>query len=173
MVSEEITVVQFVTFLLISTRMTMPMFILGMLLNQLQRGEAASKRVFALIDLEPSIFDKPDAIPLAGPIRSISFDDVSFAYPTSEANVLNGISFSASSGEFLGVMGHTGAGKSTILKLIVRFYEPQQVTVKINGVVSTKLTNDKGRTEGHIGLQLHGGQVMHVEYKDIKLRTLK
>ena len=134
MESEEITVGQFVTFLLISTRMTMPMFILGMLLNQLQRGEAASKRVFALIDLEPSIFDKPDAIPLAGPIRSISFDDVSFAYPTSEANVLNGISFSASSGEFLGVMGHTGAGKSTILKLIERFYEPQQGTVKINGI---------------------------------------
>ena len=134
MESEEITVGQFVTFLLISTRMTMPMFILGMLLNQLQRGEAASKRVFALIDLEPSIFDKPDAIPLAGPIQSISFDDVSFAYPTSEANVLNGISFSASSGEFLGVMGHTGAGKSTILKLIERFYEPQHGTVKINGI---------------------------------------
>ena len=134
MESEEITVGQFVTFLLISTRMTMPMFILGMLLNQLQRGEAASKRVFALIDLEPSIFDKPDAIPLAGPIRSISFDDVSFAYPTSEANVLNGISLSATSGEFLGVMGHTGAGKSTILKLIERFYEPQHGTVKINGI---------------------------------------
>ena len=134
MESEEITVGQFVTFLLISTRLTMPMFILGMLLNQLQRGEAASKRVFALIDLEPAIFDKPDAIPLAGPIRSISFDDVSFAYPTSEANVLNGISFSASPGEFLGVMGHTGAGKSTILKLIERFYEPQQGTVKINGI---------------------------------------
>ena len=134
MESEEITVGQFVTFLLISTRMTMPMFILGMLLNQLQRGEAASKRVFALIDLEPSIFDKPDAIPLAGPIQSISFDDVSFAYPTSEANVLNGISLSATSGEFLGVMGHTGAGKSTILKLIERFYEPQHGTVKINGI---------------------------------------
>ena len=128
MESGEISVGQFVTFLLISTRMTMPMFILGMLLNQLQRGEAASKRVFALIDLEPSIFDKPDAIPLAGPIQSSSFDDVSFAYPTSEANVLNGISFSASSGEFLGVMGHTGAGKSTILKLVERFYEPQQGT---------------------------------------------
>ena len=134
MESGEISVGQFVTFLLISTRMTMPMFILGMLLNQLQRGEAASKRVFALIDLEPSIFDRPDAIPLDGPIRSISFDDVTFAYPSSEANVLNGISFSASSGEFLGVMGHTGAGKSTILKLVERFYEPQHGTVKINDI---------------------------------------
>ena len=134
MASGEITPGQFVTYLLISTRLTMPMFVMGMLIGQIQRGEAASKRVFALMDLEPSIFDKPDAIPLDRPIRSISFDDVTFAYPTSEANVLNGISFSASSGEFLGVMGHTGAGKSTILKLVERFYEPQYGTVKINGI---------------------------------------
>ena len=134
MASGEITPGQFVTYLLISTRLTMPMFVMGMLIGQIQRGEAASKRVFALMDLEPSIFDKPDAIPLDSPIRSISFDDVTFAYPTSEANVLNGISFSASSGEFLGVMGHTGAGKSTILKLVERFYEPQHGMVKINGI---------------------------------------
>jgi|TARA_B100001750_G_scaffold61242_1_gene48646 ATP-binding cassette subfamily B protein len=134
MESGEISVGQFVTFLLISTRMTMPMFILGMLLNQLQRGEAASKRVFAIIDLEPTIYDREDAIPLDSPITSISFEDVTFAYPTSENNVLNGINFSASSGEFLGVMGHTGAGKSTILKLVERFYEPQFGTVNINGI---------------------------------------
>ena len=133
MASEEITVGQFVTFLLISTRMTMPMFILGMLLNQLQKGEAASKRVFAIIDLEPSIKDREGAIPLEGPITSVEFAAVSFAYPSSEGNVLNDISFSASSGEFLGVMGHTGAGKSTILKLVERFYEPQSGRVLING----------------------------------------
>ena len=46
------------------------------------------------------------------------------------------------------------------------------ITVKINGFVSTKLTNDKSRREGHIGLQLHGSQVMHVEYKDIQLKPL-
>ncbi|HBT22981.1 MAG TPA: hypothetical protein DEA68_10105 [Verrucomicrobiales bacterium] len=46
------------------------------------------------------------------------------------------------------------------------------ITVKINGVVSTKLTNDKSRKEGQIGMQLHGSQVMHVEYKDIQLKPL-
>ena len=133
MASGEITVGQFVTFLLISTRMTMPMFILGMLLNQLQKGEAASKRVFAIIDLEPSIYDKKGAEKLDAPISSIEFDNVSFAYPSSKNNVLSEISFSASSGEFIGVMGHTGAGKSTILKLVERFYEPQNGSVMING----------------------------------------
>jgi len=133
MASGEISVGQFVTFLLISTRMTMPMFILGMLLNQLQKGEAASKRVFAIIDLEPSIYDIEGAENLDSPITSIKFENVSFSYPSSKNNVLNEISFSASSGEFLGVMGHTGAGKSTILKLIERFYEPQNGDVMING----------------------------------------
>lgn len=130
--SGQISVGQFVTFLLISTRMTMPLWILGMLLNQLQKGEAASRRVFAVIDLEPSIYDKEGALPLEEPISSISFDNVSFAYPSSEYNVINGINLVASSGQFIGVMGHTGAGKSTILKLIERFYEPQSGKVLIN-----------------------------------------
>ena len=46
------------------------------------------------------------------------------------------------------------------------------ITVKINGVVSTKLTNDKSRKDGQIGMQLHGSQIMHVEYKDIQLKPL-
>ena len=133
MASGDITVGQFVTFLLISTRMTMPMFIMGMLLNQLQRGEAAARRVFALIDLEPSIVDSPDAVDLVEPITSLAFDGVTFAYPGTEANVLNDVSFTVDAGAFFGIMGHTGAGKSTILKLIERFYEVQQGKVLVNG----------------------------------------
>ena len=133
MSSGEISVGQFVTFLLISTRMTMPMFILGMLLNQLQKGEAASRRVFAIIDLEPSISDSEDAKDLDEPIITVSFDSVTFAYPSTSVNVLNDVSFKVESGGFLGIMGHTGAGKSTILKLVEKFYQPQTGRVRING----------------------------------------
>ena len=108
MASEEITVGQFVTFLLISPDDNADVYPRDAT-NQLQKGEAASKRVFAIIDLEPSIFDKEGAVPLESPITSIRFETVSFAYPSSDSNVLNDINFSASSGEFLGVMGHTGA----------------------------------------------------------------
>ena len=130
---DEITTGQLVTFLLISTRMTMPMFIFGILVNQLQRGEAAARRVFAAIDLEPTIVDSEDATELLGPIESIEFKNVHFTYPNTSTKVLSGISFSVAGGQFLGVMGHTGAGKTTILKLLMRYYVPDSGEVLING----------------------------------------
>ena len=129
----EISTGELVTFLLISTRMTMPLFIFGILINQLQRGEAAARRVFTVVDLEPQIFDKPDAIELDEAITSVEFDNVYFTYPNTSVPVLSGISFKAEGGDFLGIMGHTGAGKTTILKLLMRYYTPDSGGVLING----------------------------------------
>ena len=137
---DEITTGQLVTFLLISTRMTMPMFIFGILINQLQRGEAAARRVFAAVDLEPTIVDTPDSVPLEGGIKSVEFNDVYFTYPNTSIKVLNGISFSVTGGDFLGIMGHTGAGKTTILKLLMRYYTPDSGEVLINGQPITTFT---------------------------------
>ena len=136
----EITTGQLVTFLLISTRMTMPMFIFGILVNQLQRGEAAARRVFAAVDLEPTIVDEPDAVPLEGGLQTIEFKDVFFTYPNTSIKVLNGISFKVEGGDFLGIMGHTGAGKTTILKLIMRYYTPDSGEVLVNGKPITAFT---------------------------------
>ncbi len=141
----DITTGQLVTFLLISTRMTMPMFIFGMLINQLQKGEASARRVFALVDLVPTIADKEDAKVLDGPITSVEFDNVTFTYPGTSTKVLAGISFKVTAGEFLGVMGHTGAGKTTILKLLMRYYEPQEGRVLVNGIDVQDLTLDSVR----------------------------
>ncbi len=143
--SGDITTGQLVTFLLISTRMTMPMFIFGMLVNQLQKGEASARRVFALVDLVPTIADKEDAKVLDGPITSVEFDNVTFTYPGTSTKVLAGISFKVTAGEFLGVMGHTGAGKTTILKLLMRYYEPQEGKVLVNGIDVQDLTLDSVR----------------------------
>jgi len=136
----DITTGQLVTFLLISTRMTMPMFIFGILVNQLQRGEAAARRVFAAVDLEPTIVDEPGAVALEGGIKSVEFNDVYFTYPNTTIKVLNGISFEANEGDFLGIMGHTGAGKTTILKLLMRYYTPDSGEVLINGQPITSYT---------------------------------
>lgn len=136
----EITTGGLVTFLLIMTRLSMPLFVFGILVNQLQRGEAAARRVFAMVDLDPSIVDREDAEPLDGPINSIEFCSVHFTYPETTTPVLNGISFKVDQGGFLGIMGHTGAGKSTILKLILRYYEPNRGSVLVNGIDIQKLT---------------------------------
>ncbi|MEE3310253.1 MAG: ABC transporter ATP-binding protein [Candidatus Thermoplasmatota archaeon] len=137
----------FVTFLLIMTRLSMPLFIFGMLVNQLQRGEAAARRVFSMVDLEPSIVDKEGATALDGPIESIEFSHVQFTYPGTDTPVLNDISFKVGHGGFLGVMGHTGAGKSTILKLILRYYEPDSGEVLVNGRNIQDITLDSVRNQ--------------------------
>ena len=141
----EITTGELVTFLLISTRMTMPLFIFGILINQLQRGEAAARRVFAVVDLEPEIYDNEDAIELTEEISSVEFRDVYFTYPNTTVPVLSGISFKAEGGDFLGIMGHTGAGKTTILKLLMRYYTPDSGDVLINGVSIDDYTLDSVR----------------------------
>jgi ATP-binding cassette subfamily B protein len=137
---DEITTGELVTFLLISTRMTMPMFIFGILVNQLQRGEAAAQRVFAVVDLEPTIVDNEGSKDLEGGIQSVEFNDVYFTYPNTTIKVLNGITFKVEAGDFLGVMGHTGAGKTTILKLLMRYYTPDSGEVLINGEPITDFT---------------------------------
>ncbi len=141
----DITTGQLVTFLLISTRMTMPLFIFGMLINQLQKGEASARRVFSIVDLEPTIVDKEDAISLEEEIHTVAFSNVDFTYPGTSTMVLSNVSFEVKSGDFLGIMGHTGAGKTTILKLLMRYYEPDNGKVMINGIDVQDLTLDSVR----------------------------
>ena len=145
----EISTGAFVTFLLLMTRLSMPLFIFGMLVNQLQRGEAAARRVFDMVDLEPTIIDNPNAMMLEGPIESVQFEDVHFTYPNTQTPVLNGISFKVDAGGFIGIMGHTGAGKSTILKILLRYYEPNRGRVLINGIDIQDLTLESVRN--HLG----------------------
>ena len=89
--------------------------------------------VFAAVDLEPTIVDEDDAVTLEGGIKTVEFNDVYFTYPNTTIKVLDGISFKVNEGEFLGVMGHTGAGKTTILKLLMRYYTPDGGEVLVNG----------------------------------------
>ncbi len=135
----DITPGQYVTFLLMSTRMSMPLFILGMLVNQIQKSEASARRVFAMIDLEATIIDKEGAKDLAGKAECITFEDVHFGYPGGN-KVLNGISLSLEENQSVGIVGPTGAGKSTIVKLLLRYYEPDSGKVMMNNTDLQDLT---------------------------------
>lgn len=81
----------------------------------------------------PSQQDVGAKKPFVGPIESIEFDHVSFAYPKTESKILDDISFKVESGEKISVVGLNGAGKTTLVKLLCRLYEPQQGVIRVNG----------------------------------------
>lgn len=128
----------YVVFILFAMRLIMPLFILGMLLNQIQRSEASAKRVMDLLETKPAIQDKQDARSMPLPPATLAFKDVHFAYP-GRAPVLHGVSFDLRRGQVLGVVGPTGAGKSTVLKLLLRYYEPSKGDVLVDGAPLSSL----------------------------------
>ncbi len=167
--TEDITPGQFVTFLLMSTRMSMPLFILGMLVNQIQKSEASARRVFAMIDLEPTIVDKEGAVDLDNRAEKITFDDVHFAYPGAQ-KVLNGVSFELKKNQSLGIVGPTGAGKSTIVKLLLRYYEPDSGIALMNDSDLQELTLASMRNQiGYVSQDVylfHGTVRENISYSD-------
>ncbi len=100
--------------------------------SQLQLGMAAAERVFALVDAEPRVKQRGNIAveQLAGHIQ---FTDVRFRYSDKE-QVLNGFSLDIKPGETVALVGHTGAGKSSVTKLVARFYEFQKGSIEVDGV---------------------------------------
>ena len=129
----------YVVFVLYAMRLIMPLFILGFLLNQIQRSEAAAKRIMDLLDTGPKIRDRPDAKPLLQPPTRIEFRNVDFAYP-GRPRVLHGIDLVLERGKVAGIVGHTGAGKSTLVKLLLHYYEPTNGEILVDGVPLDRIT---------------------------------
>ncbi len=96
------------------------------------RAATSADRVFEIIDTPPSVADREDAVTVESIKGDVEFKDVYFSYD-SEKNALNGISFRAEAGEMIGLVGHSGAGKSTVINLITRFYDPSEGSIEIDG----------------------------------------
>lgn len=126
------TVGDYTTFVLFAARLVLPLFVFGMLINQIQRAEAAASRIADLFAVQPRVADRPEAVALPHRPGEIAFRDVRFAYP-SRGPVLHGITFSLRRGEVTGVVGPTGAGKSTLVKLLLRYYEPTGGAILVDG----------------------------------------
>lgn len=126
-----ITVSAWYLFMASVDRFWFPVINISAFWSQFQAGLSASERVFALIDAEPSV-EQTDDLP-APPLRGeIVFDNVDFRYSEQE-QVLNGFSLHIPAGQSVAIVGHTGAGKSSIIKLIARFYEFQGGQITIDG----------------------------------------
>ena len=110
------------------------------------------KRVFDILDLEPDVVDADDAVPLTRIRREVRFDNVSFAYQP-DRPVLNGVSFVAERGTITAIVGPTGSGKSTLMGLLLRLYDPDAGTVSIDGVDLRAYTVESLRANIAIALQ--------------------
>ncbi|MBI3218515.1 MAG: ABC transporter ATP-binding protein [Bacteroidetes bacterium] len=101
-------------------------------ITSLQRGTASATRIFSIIDQQPLIKSKPDAIELKSFEKSIEFKNVSFAYDAH--NVLENINLTIEKGKTLALVGPSGGGKSTLADLVPRFYDPVKGEVLLDGV---------------------------------------
>jgi ATP-binding cassette subfamily B protein len=138
----------YTSFVLYAMRLVMPLFVFGMLINQIQRSEASAQRITDLLETEPAIKDIPGAARLQTPPASIEFKNVHFAYPGRKP-VIHGIDFTLERGKVIGVVGPTGAGKSTLVKLLLRYYDPVKGQLLVDGQPLSDLAVDTWRQ--HIG----------------------
>ncbi len=134
---------EFITFLFAIFQIMPPVKELTTVSNRIYESSAAGKRIFELLDEKGKIPELPDAKEIKEFRSDITFDKVFFRYPQSRlgkarksdgANVLKDISFSVSKGEIFAIVGPSGGGKSTLIDLIPRFYDPTEGSIYIDGV---------------------------------------
>lgn len=109
-----------------------PMNFMGMLYREIRQALIDISEMFSILDRDPEVKDKPDALPLNASAGELRFEDVRFAY-TPERPILRGVSFTVPAGKTVAVVGPSGAGKSTLSRLIFRFYEPQSGQILVDG----------------------------------------
>jgi ATP-binding cassette subfamily B protein len=102
--------------------------------GDLQRSLASAERSFALLDQAPEVVAAPNARPLARAKGALLFEDVSFAYERENIPVLQNVSFGVQPGTRVGIAGATGAGKTTLVSLLTRFYDPTSGRITLDGV---------------------------------------
>lgn len=124
---------QLVEFIGYFTAIIWPVMAVSELIDMTSRGRASLKRIGKLLDAEPDVTDRPDAAPLAQVRGEIEFRDLSFRYPDGEFDVLQNISFRIAPGEHVGIVGKTGAGKTTLVDLLLRTYNVPDGTVLVDG----------------------------------------
>ncbi|MEP6549798.1 MAG: ABC transporter ATP-binding protein [Gemmatimonadales bacterium] len=148
-----ISIGSFVAFGMYLTMLTWPMIALGWVVNLFQRGEASMGRLVQILKVRPTIIGEAprQELPPTGSGRRIEFRNVGFHYPSDSPGearwVLRNVSFTAPAGATLGIVGATGSGKSALIDLIPRTYDPQEGEILIDGIPTRNIPPEDLRQE--------------------------
>jgi len=138
-----VTLGEYVAFASYLAMLAWPMMAIGWVVNLLQRGAASMGRLERIMKIEPAIADGPVQ---GAPEPAVEVRNLSFTYPGTENEVITGVSFSVSASSTLGIVGRTGSGKTTLVELLMRLYDPPPGTVFIGGedVTRRRLSDVRG-----------------------------
>ena len=128
-----LTLGEFVAFLGYLSMLTWPTIATGWVINIFQRGAASMDRILRILETEPDIEDMPACATPSGVQGALEIRNLSFQYPNSKRPVLRGISLTLPAGRTLAIVGQTGSGKSTLVNLILRLFDPPEGTVFVDG----------------------------------------
>ena len=143
-IHDHLPVASIISFNLYLVMMQAPFMMLGMLIMMGQRASASADRIYEILDEKPSIVDRPGAIDLVDCQGDVEFDDVSFAYAADSLiakpddddgprDVLHHLNLHLRPGETVALVGRTGSGKSTVARVLARFYDATGGTVRVDG----------------------------------------
>jgi ATP-binding cassette subfamily B multidrug efflux pump len=151
-VQGSLTIGQLVAFSTYLAQLVMPVRRIGMLVAVLANAIASGQRVFEILDAESEVRESPDAHPLPAVRGEVRFENVSFAY-FGRRRVLEEVSFEARPGQIIALLGTTGSGKSSIINLIPRFYDPTEGRILLDGHDLRQVTLASLRSQIGIVLQ--------------------
>ncbi len=135
-----LTIGGLLVFLVYLSQLYSPVRGVSEVLNTFYEATAGAERVIEFLDEEPSVRERKGAISLARARGHVEFDSVSFSYPGSEREALTDVSFEVAPGEVLALVGLSGSGKSTVVKLLLRFFDPHAGDIRLDGHDLRELT---------------------------------
>jgi ATP-binding cassette subfamily B protein len=149
----QLTLGQFIAFNMYLMQLMWPMRMLGFIINVSKEAIASGQRIFEILDTESEVKESPNAKPLPTIEGYISFDNVSFKYENNDELVLKNFTLEVKPGENVAILGATGSGKSTLINLIPRFYDPTSGKITIDGIDIRDVTIESLRQQIGIVLQ--------------------
>lgn len=152
-IGQRLTVGELVAFTTYLQFLVQPLMTVGFVSSVIVRAAVSAERIFEVLDAPNEVNDKPDAVTLPPISGRVTFDDVRFKYVGQDEEVLKGVSFTAEPGQTVAVLGATGAGKSTIINLLPRFYDVTGGSVLVDDHDVRDVTLDSLRSQIGIVLQ--------------------